>query len=164
MLLAFRPFKVDDYIVVEGGEGTVQEIDLFTTRLNTLDNRHIIIPNGQIFGSSLENYSHNKFRRVDVNVGVEYEADIDRTREVLKHTLGSVCGAAVSPAPQVYLVELGASSVDWQLRVWCKPADYWEIREQLTAETKKALDRANIGIPYPQMDVHVVGKVLARAA
>jgi len=80
MLLLFRPFKVDDYIVVADTEGTVEEIDLFTTRINTLDNRHIIIPNNEIFGSKLENYTRNDLRRVDVNVGAAYTADIARTR------------------------------------------------------------------------------------
>ncbi len=164
MLLVFRPFKVDDYIVVAGTEGTVEEIDLFTTRLNSLDNRHLIIPNGEIFGSSLENYSHNQHRRVDVNVGADYGADLQRTRAALEEAVHNIEGSVTNPEPQVYLWELGASSVDWQVRVWCRPADYWEVRERLTAAAKESLGRHGIGIPYPQLDVHVVGKVLARAA
>ena len=170
MLLLFRPFKVDDYIAVAGTAGTVEEIDLFTTRLNSPDNRHLIVPNAEIFGAKLENYSRNPRRRVDVNVGAAYDADLDATRLALTRATNQIAQMAAEnatvelPQPQVYLQELGASSVDWQLRVWCHPAEFWDIREQLTAAAKIELDRANIGIPYPQMDVHVVGKVMARAA
>ena len=163
MLLLFRPFKVDDYVSVADTEGTVEEIDLFTTRLNTPDNRHIIIPNSEIFGSKLENYSRNELRRVDVNVGTAYSADLDQTRTALLRAVARA-GGVPNPEGYVYLKELGASSVDWQLRVWCEPADYWAVREQLTVNAKKELDRAGIGIPYPQLDVHVGGKLLAKAA
>jgi len=170
MLLLFRPFKVDDYIEVADTQGTVEEIDLFTTRLNTLDNRHVIIPNGEIFGAKLENYTRNSVRRVDVNVGAAYSADLDLTRTALNKAVNRVVaemtqdGKISQPMPEVYLKELGASSVDWQLRVWCHPGEYWGVREKLTAAAKNELDAAKIGIPFPQMDVHVVGKVLAKAA
>jgi len=171
MLLVFRPFKVEDYIVVADTEGTVEEIDLFTTRLNALDNRHLIIPNGEIFGAKLENYTRNALRRVDVNVGAAYNADLQTTRQALTHAATVVNKAFVEsaghvnvPQPQVYLMELGASSVDWQLRVWCRPEDYWGVREALTGAAKESLDQSGISIPFPQMDVHVVGKMVTRAA
>lgn len=170
MLLMFRPFKIDDYIVVADTEGTVEEIDLFTTRLNSLDNRHVIIPNGEIFGAKLENYTRNEVRRVDVNVGAAYSADLNMTREALNQAVAEVVadlahnGQTGAPMPQVVLQGLGASSVDWQLRVWCSPQLYWGVHEKLTGAAKAQLDAANIGIPFPQMDVHVVGKVLAKAA
>ena len=164
MLLIFRPFKVEEYICVAGTEGTVEEIDLFTTRLNALDNRHLIIPNGEIFGSLLENYTRNETRRVDVNVGAAYAADLDATRTALESAIRSVQmqGIASHENGQVYLDKLGGSSVDWQLRVWCNPQDYFDVREQLTAAAKQSLDAAGISIPFPQMDVNVVGKVLTR--
>ncbi len=164
MLLLFRPFKVEDYIVVADTEGTVEEIDLFTTRINTPDNRHVIVPNGEIFGSKLENYTRNDLRRVDVSVGAAYSADLDETRQALERAVMSVSESVVSPPPQVYLDSLGASSVDWYLRVWCKPADYWGVREQLTAAAKTQLDIAGIGIPFPQMDIHVIQQMAAQAA
>ena len=170
MLLMFRPFKVDDFIVVADTQGTVEEIDLFTTRLNTLDNRHVIIPNGEIFGAKLENYTRNAVRRVDVNVGAAYSADLDSTRDALNQAVTAVVadlahnGQTGAPMPQVVLKGLGASSVDWQVRVWCSPEHYWGVHEKLTYAAKNNLDAANIGIPFPQMDVHVVGKVLAKAA
>ena len=163
MLLLFRPFKVNDYIVIADTAGTVEEIDLFTTRINTLDNRHIIVPNGEIFGSKLENYTRNQLRRVDVNVGASYNADLDHTRAALERAVAKSGGVA-EPAGYVYLMELGASSVDWQLRTWCDAADYWAVREALTANAKKEMDKAGIGIPYPQLDVHVGGKLLAKSA
>lgn len=163
MLLLFRPFKVEDYIVVAGTEGTVEEIDLFTTRINSLDNRHIIIPNSEIFGSKLENYTRNDLRRVDINVGAAYTANIDHTRAALERAI-SMTNCVAEPAGYAYLMELGASSVDWQVRVWCKGADYWGVREQLITNSKNEMDRAGIGIPYPQLDVHVGGKLLAKSA
>ncbi len=164
MLLVFRPFKVDDFIVVAGVEGQVEEIDLFTTRINTNDNRHIIIPNSEIFGNKLENYTRNSVRRVDVNVGTAYAADLKVTRAALERAVNSVAIDTKHGKPEVYLVQLGSSSVDWQLRVWDHPKNYWQVRERLTVAAKYSLDQAGVGIPYPQMDVHVVGKLLAKAA
>ncbi len=161
MLLVFRPFRVGDYIKVADTEGTVDEIDLFTTRLNSLDNRHLILPNGSVFGSTIENVTHNPQRRVDVNVGVCYQADIAMTRRVLEQASGQVAGAVPHPAPQVYLTGLGDSSVNWQVRVWCRPDAYWDVRERTVAAAKQCLDAAGISIPYPQMDVHVVGNGVA---
>ncbi len=164
MLLMFRPFKVDDYIVVAGTQGTVEEIDLFTTRLNSPDNRHLIIPNGEIFGNKLENCTRNSIRRVDVNVGTAYAADLHETRATLEKAVASVSDGTEGPDPQVYLKELGASSVDWQLRVWCHPKNYWTLREHLTVAAKLSLDQAGISIPFPQMDLHVDGRMLAKSA
>jgi len=164
MLLVFRPYQIDDYIKCGDIEGTVEGLDLFSTKLNTLDNRHIIIPNGKLFGETLEHFTKNELRRVDVNIGAEYAADIDYSRQTLEAAIDRIPGAAASPAPQVYLCDLGDSSVNWQCRVWCEPAVYWAVRERVTESAKNAFDDARIGIPFPQMDVHVVGKVLAKQA
>ena len=155
MLLMFRPFKVGDYVVMAGTEGVVEAIDLFTTQLDTLDNRRLIVPNGEVFGTTIENATHNRVRRVDVNVGCDYEADLDRTREVLETAIANIPGSVADPRPEAYLMELGDSSVNWQVRVWCKPPEYWDVRQELTVATKKALDAASISIPYPQLDIHV---------
>lgn len=155
MLLVFRPFKVDDYISVSGEDGSVVEIDLFTTTLNTLDNRRVILPNKVVFGTTMQNFSANDLRRVDVAVGVTYKADIDETRKVLTEAVESVNNYGSERGPEVYLVELGTSSVDWSLRVWTSPEYYWDVREETTAAAKKALDAAGISIPFPQMDVHL---------
>ena len=156
MLLVFRPFKIGDYIKVAGIEGVVDEIDLFTTKLDTLDNRKLIVPNGEVFGSVIENCTRNEIRRVDVNVGVAYNADMRVTRQVLADSIAVIPGAVTQPEPDVYLDSLGASSVDWQLRVWCRPENYWDVRQRVTMAAKDALDAAEIGIPFPQLDLHVV--------
>jgi small conductance mechanosensitive channel len=155
MLLIFRPFKVGDVINVSGSVGKIDEIELFSTTMDTPDNRRLILPNGTIFGAVIENVTHHSLRRCDVAVGVEYSADIDRTREVLQSAVDSMEGLSTERDHQIYLVELGASSVDWAVRVWCRTEDYWGVREKLTRAVKVKLDEAGIGIPFPQMDVHL---------
>lgn len=155
MLLLFRPFKVGDVVSVGGVTGKVDAIGLFTTTLDTVDNRRLIVPNGEISGSTIENITHHPTRRVDVNVGTDYGADLRATRAVLEGVAGSVEGGLADPAPQVYLLELGGSSIDWAVRVWAKTEDYWAVRERLTGDIKVALDAQSIGIPFPQMDVHL---------
>ena len=155
MLLVFRPFKVGQFVKVGGESGTVNEIDLFTTTLDTTDNRRVIIPNSAIFTSTIENVSHHPKRRVDVNVGTAYEADLDQTRQVLETVLKNLDNTLDEPEFAVVLLELGGSSIDWQLRVWCKSEVYWDVKQDLTRNIKYALDHAGIGIPYPQMDVHL---------
>jgi len=155
MLLIFHPFKVEDFIKVEGQLGTVKEISLFTTELDTVDNRRIILPNGKVFSSTIENFSFHEVRRVDVSVGVEYPADLDRTREVLTQAAAEVPGTLKDPPPQIILLSLGNSSIDWEVRVWTKGADYWTTLDATTRAVKMALDKAGLGIPFPQMDVHL---------
>ncbi|MFI4896349.1 MAG: mechanosensitive ion channel family protein [Phycisphaerales bacterium JB059] len=155
MLLIFRPFRVGDVVSAAGVTGKVFEIGLFTTSFDTPDNRRIIVPNGSLFGDTIENVSHHDLRRVDVAVGVAYEADIDEARKVLEGVCANVEGGLDNPAPVVYLSELGGSSVDFALRVWAKASDFWAVKERLTRDTKVALDKAGIGIPYPQRDVHI---------
>ncbi len=155
MLLIFRPFGVGDYVEIAGETGFVRDIQLFFTRLTTRENRLIIIPNGDIFGSTIENiFAHDEIR-VDCDVGTDYPADIDETREVLLQAARQVEDRIEEKGEQAALVGLGGSSIDWQVRVWAKPEDYFRLRQELTREVKYALDEADIGIPYPQMDVHL---------
>ena len=155
MLLVFRPFKVGDVVNIGGELGKVCEIELFTTALDTPDNRRIILPNSSVFGATIENITFHDIRRVDVPVGVSYSADIDRTREVLTQAALSVPGRIQEPEIQILLLELGASSVDWVVRVWCQTDDYWDVRDATVRSVKMALDDAGISIPFPQMDVHL---------
>ncbi len=154
MLIVFRPFKVGDFIEVAGVSGTVFEMGIFATHLDTLDNRRIIIPNGSIFGATIMNNTHHDARRVDVPVGTEYSADLDAVRNVLTAAAKTVQGRLTDREPDVYLAELGASSIDWEVRVHARPADYFAVRQATVVAVKKALDAAGIGIPFPQMDVH----------
>ena len=134
----------------------VQAIELFTTTIDTLDNRRIIVPNENVFGNKIENWTFNETRRVDVLVGVSYSADMKQTRQVLMNALAAVPGALATPGPQIYLSELNASSVDWSCRVWCRQEDYLAVKERVTEVAKDALDKHGIGIPFPQLDLHVV--------
>lgn len=162
MLLIFRPFRVGDVVNAAGVVGVVDEIDLFTTTFDTFDKRRIIVPNGKIFGDTIENVTHHNVRRMEVGVGTEYRADVDRTRAVLEKVVASVEGGLQDPAPQVFLDGLGASSVDWKLRVWAEGAVFWDVRQRLVRDTKKALDEAGIGIPFPQRDVHIPSGIEVR--
>lgn len=155
MLLTFRPFKIGDFVVLSGKDGTVAEIGLFTTTLDTLDNRRVIIPNSEVIGTVIENYTHNEVRRVDIDVGVSYGADIDEARKVLDAAAAQVPGRDPEAGHQIFLVGLGASSVDFQVRIWCDPAIYWDVWDATVRASKKALDDAGISIPFPQMDVHL---------
>ncbi len=157
MLLVFRPFKVGDVVNAAGITAKVYEIDLFSTTFDTPDNRRIIVPNSMISGSTIENVTHHDERRVDVAIGVDYTADIDRTRDVLMQAAQSVGGHLEGEGRgiQVALTGLGASSVDWAVRMWYPASDYWSQREALLRSLKNHLDQAGIGIPYPQMDVHL---------
>ena len=160
MLLIFRPFKVTDVVEVGGTIGTVMEIDLFTTDLTSPDNKRIIMPNSEIFGAKITNYSHYETRRVDVGVGVDYGADLRAVRDALEAMAPKIDGVIAEPVPQIFLKELGASSIDWVVRVWCKTEDYWSVYQATILATKETLDAAGISIPFPQMDVHLDEQVV----
>jgi small conductance mechanosensitive channel len=159
MLLIFRPFKVGDVVSVAGVVGSVDEIGLFTTSVDTPDKRRIILPNNSIVGAIIENISHHDTRRVDVAVGVDYGASIDDTRKVLEKAAASIPQGLGDPAPAIVLLDLGDSAVNWAVRLWVNAGDYWPVKDALTRAVKVHLDEAGIGIPFPQMDVHLDGKV-----
>lgn len=161
MLLVFRPYKIGDVVSVAGVTGSVVEIELFTTELKTPDAKRVVIPNGKIFGDTITNITHHPVRRVDVPVGTAYEADIDRTRTILEACIAKVPGVLADPAPQVFLKELGASSVDWQLRVWTEGEKFWDVYQSTIRDAKLALDQAQVSIPYPQMDLHLDSEALS---
>lgn len=155
MLLIFRPFKVGDYINAAGTAGTVKEIQLFATILDTPDNRRLIVPNGEVFGSTIENVSFHETRRCDVAVGTDYGADLDEVRAVLTKAAEALPQKLADKDVAIVLQELGDSSIGWSVRVWVNAADFWPAKDELTRLTKKHLDEAKIGIPFPQMDVHL---------
>jgi small conductance mechanosensitive channel len=159
MLLLFRPFKVGHYIKAAGTEGTVDEIGLFTTTLDTPDKRRIIVPNSSIFGDNIENVSFHPIRRVAVAVGTDYGADIDKARETLMACAKNCEFTLQDPEPAVVLTGLGGSSIDWSVRIWVNASDFWPANDRLTRDVKYALDNADIGIPFPQMDVHIDGGI-----
>lgn len=158
MLLVFRPFKVGDVVVAAGTTGKINEIDLFTTTFDTPDNRRIVVPNSAIAGGTIENISHHQHRRVDVAVGCDYSADLRITRQVLNQAAESLRDYMVAGdgrGHQVILGTLGDSCVNWKVRFWTTAENYWPIQEALTEAVKNHLDAAGIGIPFPQMDIHL---------
>ena len=154
MILTFRPFNIGDYIKSGGEEGVVAEIGLFVTTLDTVDNQRVILPNSAVIGGNIVNVTHHDERRVDIKVGVSYDADLKVVRDVLDKAASSIEGR-IDKGHQIFLASMGDSSVDFQVRVWCKTADYWDVWDRGTQVVKLALDAANINIPYPQMDVHL---------
>ncbi len=155
MLLIFRPYKVGDMVNVAGYLGKVAEIELFTTAIDTTDFRRIIVPNSSIFGSVIENITHHPVRRADIDVGVAYSADIDETRRVLERAVGSVMLVVQQPPPVVVLLELGTSSVNWQVRGWVKRESFIDGKQGIIRAVKMELDSAGISIPFPQLDLHL---------
>jgi len=155
LLLVFRPFKVGDAIKAGGEFGIVEELGLFVTTLKTLDNRAIFLPNSAVAGGTIENISAFDKRRVDIDVGCDYAANIDKTREVLEKAASSVEGRDPELGHQVFLASLGGSSVDWQLRIWCDADAYWDVYQDTIKQIHLALGEADIGIPYPTMDVNL---------
>ena len=160
LMLVFRPFKVGDVVNAGGVTGKVNEIDLFTTTLDTPDNRRIIVPNSSISGGTIENITHHSHRRVEVPVGVDYAADIEATRTALESAVKQFDSQMVHGEGRGYAVimtNLGDSAVEWAVRMWVNTADYFALKESLMCEVKRQLDAAKIGIPFPQMDIHLYG-------
>lgn len=154
MLLVFRPFKVGDFVEIAGQTGTVFALDLVTTAIDTPDNRRIVIPNKSVFDTVIQNASYHPTRRVDIALGTEYTADLDRTREVLLKAVQSVPGYLSEPEPAIVLLDLGPSSIDWSVRVWVNKSDFATVKQALIVAVKNHLDGAGIGIPFPQMEIH----------
>lgn len=161
LILMLKPFKVGDYIVEDshGNEGTVTEISIFYTKLKSVDNKIIVIPNGILANSSLTNVTYSEKRRIDLEVGVSYSADLKKTKAVIEQLLLSEERRLKDEAVQVFVSELGDSSVIIGARVWVPTDLYWDIRWALTEEMKNALDENGIEIPFPQLDVNVKNPV-----
>ncbi len=153
MLLIFKPFKVGDFIEVGEYQGTVNSMTIISTKLDTLDNKRIIIPNSQTSSSTLVNYSTNSKRRVEVTIGVDYASDIKKVREVINGVIQSNSKIYTDPAPIVGVVELADSSINFTVKVWVDKEIYYDTLIFLNEEIKIALDKNNIDIPYPHVTV-----------
>ena len=153
MLMIFRPYKAGDFVDAAGRFGLVEEISLFTTEIKTFDNQQIIIPNGKIWGEDITNHSHYPVRGVDMRFGVAYGEDLDRTREVIAEVLQNHPQVLDDPAPFIEVETLNDSSVDFLVRPFCNGADYFGLRYSIPELIKKALDDANIEIPFPHQKV-----------
>jgi len=158
MLLFFRPFKIGDFVDAAGIAGTVKVISLFTTEMATPDNVKIIVPNKQLWDTSIKNFSANPTRRVDFVLGIGYGDDIDKAFKVIKDIVDGDARCHKDPEPQIVVGNLGESSVDIIVRVWCNADDFWGIKFDLNKAFKQRFDKEGIEIPFPQRVVHMVSE------
>lgn len=156
LLLMFRPFKIGDFITAGGQTGRVKEVGLFTTEMATGDNVKIIVPNGQIWGTAIQNFSANPTRRVDLMMGIDYGDNIDTAMATINRVIGEESRALKDPESVVAVAELADSSVNIVVRVWVNSGDYWGVRWDLTKKLKEQLEADGISIPFPQQTVHHV--------
>lgn len=155
MLIVFRPFREGDFVEASGVSGIVEHVTIFNTVMRTADNREVIVPNGGIYSGVIVNFSARDTRRVDMVFGIGYEDDLKRAKEILQEILANDERVLKDPAPVVAVSELADSSVNFVVRPWVKSADYWDVLWDTTEAVKVRFDAEEIGIPYPQMDVHL---------
>lgn len=155
IVLFSKPLKEGDTIEVNGTVGKVESISILYTRMVTADNTTVYIPNGVISSEKIINYTTKDIRRVDLSFGIAYENDIDKAREIILDEIKSTPEAFLDPEPKVYVVAYEDSAITLQMQVWTKSENYWPIHYRLLETVKKAFDRNDISIPYPQVDIHV---------
>ncbi|HBO21566.1 MAG TPA: mechanosensitive ion channel protein MscS [Providencia sp.] len=155
LLVIFRPLKAGEYVTIGAVEGTVQNVQIFSTTLKTGDDRIIVIPNGKIIADNIINVSREPNRRTDITVGVDYNSDIDVVKKVLGDIVAADNRIQHDKGVTIRLHEMAPSSLNYLVRFWTTNGDAWPVYWDLMEEFKRALDKHNIGIPFPQMDVHV---------
>ena len=159
LIVFFRPYKAGDYIEAAGVSGTVEEVQILTTILNTPDNKRIIVPNGQVMAGVITNYSANDTRRVDLVVGVSYGNDLHRVRTALEELVAADERILPEPACTIAVLELGEHGVRFACRPWVKSDDYWPVWFDLTEGVTKRFDDDGITIPYPHA-VHLYAEAV----
>ncbi|WP_026012400.1 small-conductance mechanosensitive channel MscS [Vibrio splendidus] len=155
LIVAFRPFKSGDYVEIGGVAGSVDSIQIFQTVLTTPDNKMVVVPNGSVIGSPITNYSRHDTRRIDLMIGVSYNADLQKTKALLTKICESDERVLKEPGVQVGVHTLADSSVNFVVRPWVSTAEYWNVYFDLMQAIKEGLDNEGIEIPFPQMDVHM---------
>ncbi len=155
LMIIFKPIKVGDFVEAGGTMGSVAEISIFTTTLNTPDNKKVIVPNSNVMSGNITNFNANGNRRVDLVAGIGYGDDIDKAKAVLEGILAADKRVLKDPAPTVAVVEMADSSVNIVVRPWVDGADYWGVYFDTTETIKKRFDEEGISIPFPQQDVHL---------
>lgn len=158
LIVLFRPYRVGDWVEAAGISGSVEQVQILTTLLKTADNKQIIVPNGQIMNSIITNYSTNTTRRVDLEIGVSYDDDIDKVRSTIQSLVDADERILKDPPCQIVVGKLADSSVNFLVRPWTATADYWPVTFDLTEALKKRFDEEGISIPYPQRDVHIIAQ------
>lgn len=154
LIVTFRPFKSGDYVEVGGVAGSVASIQIFSTVLTTPDNKMVVVPNGTVISSPITNYSRHATRRIDLIIGVSYQADLQKTKDVLNRVVNADGRVLQDPVPMIGVHALADSSVNFVVRPWVKTEDYWPVYFDLMQTIKEELDAEGIEIPFPQMDVH----------
>lgn len=155
LILFLKPFKVGDFIEAQGHSGTVETINIFNTTLKTPQNVTVVIPNAPLSNGSVENYSTEQTRRLDMEFGIGYEDDIDKAKALLEKIADADDRVLSEPGKLIRVKTLADSSVNFTFRVWCKGSDYWNMYFDFTEKVKKEFDANNISIPFPQRDLHV---------
>lgn len=155
MLLILKPIRAGEYVKVGEHEGTVRAVGSFYTELVTADNRNISLPNSSLTNTAIVNYTREGTRRLDIEFGIAYGADIASARNALLSLAFGTAGVSTEPSPAVLMSECADSAVKLMLRIWCDQADYWRLKFELTEGGKLALDSAGVEIAFPQMDVHI---------
>ena len=155
LIVLFKPYRIGDFIEAAGIAGVVLEVEILTTVLKTGDNKRVIVPNGQIMGSIITNYSAHDTRRVDMVIGVSYDDDLDKVRATLEELIAADDRILKDPAHKIAVSELADSSVNFIVRPWVKSEDYWGVMFELTEAIKKRFDADGISFPFPQQDVHL---------
>lgn len=155
-MILFKPYKVGDFVEMQGQGGTVQAIQILNTVLLTMDNKTVFIPNGPIINGTIINHSNEPNRRVDINLSIGYGSSIDVARKTLLNILDADPRVLSDPEPNVVVVELGESAVMLRVRAWVNTADYWPVFFEVQEQAKKAFDLAGVTIPYPQRTIHLV--------
>lgn len=155
MLIVFRPFKLGDYVEVGGVAGSVDKITIFSTRLKTPDNKVVTVPNGNVFGNTMVNYSEEATRRIDMVIGISYGSDLLKAKNILEELVKEHAKVLKDPSYTIAVSELADSSVNFIVRPWVNAEDYWDVRFQLTESIKLRFDAEGIEIPFPQMDIRL---------
>ena len=155
MLILFRPFKVGDFVEAGGTTGTVEQINVFNTVMRTGDNREIIVPNAQVFGGTITNFSAKATRRIDLVIGIGYDDNIGKAKQIIEDILIADERILKEPAPVILVMDLGASSVDLAVRPWVRKEDYSATRGDLLEHIKTGLEEGGCSLPYPQQDIHL---------
>ena len=155
IILLIRPFNVGDYIEGSGHSGTIERIGMFYTHMTTVDNKLILVPNGNLANGSIVNYSAKELRRVDLTFGVGYEQDVLKVKRVLSNIVDAHELILKDPEPFIALSAHGDSAVNFVVRAWVNNSDYWKVQCDLLEAGKVKFDEEEISIPYPQMDLHI---------
>lgn len=158
LMIIFKPFKVGDLIDAAGQSGVVESIQIFTTNLRTVDNKLVIIPNAKVTGDSIVNYTAEETRRVDLVIGVSYSENLDKVKSAIEVVLGADERILKDPVPTVGVLELADSSVNLAVRPWTKTEHYWDVYFDAMKAIKERFDAEGISIPFPQRDIHIIGK------